>query len=791
MASYEYDDFRVTLTSREDGTYDVRACGPDGIDHAGIFAVPFAADELERAVLQVAQVSTRSSRAAGPSRDVGGAEPPELDAEQLGGALATALLTPEIAAGYDAARQSAAKAGRGLRMTLSLGAAPPLLSLPWELLYRRPRYFANQRQTPLVRQLDCISLSQPPAINSVMRILGVVSGPSDCAPLDGAGERAKVEQAVAEMVALGRVQLDWLETPTPEALRTRLLDDYHVLHYIGHSDFTAEGKGVLYLEDDDGRKAEFEATDLATLLGDQQSLRLVVLNSCEGARTTLTDAYAGVATTLVQLGVPAVVAMQFEISDRAAIVFATELYTSLIGRQFPIDAAVAEARKAIYTDLRPTVEWATPVLFMGDVDVELFHFEVEAAPLPPPAPPSIVVDPAPPPVPPQPPQPLVAPEPPVAKPPRRVGSIVVKVLAGVGVLLVVLLAIGIIVDIADGTAGDPVDDPGTVTTPTTAARAAPTTSSTAGEVVVASVSALAAPLRVTGSIDAPDAVADHPVDLAQDQIVYLRGSGECGINVTYQLLSPSGTALSGAPYVCSDHDRVVAPMSGTYTLQVRSWEGGTGPYDLEVVPVPADDVVEVAMDQPMVGELTVSGEHDVYRFPANAGDVVYLDAAGACGVNVDYVLSSPSGLDLTGAPYVCNDMGRVELPQSGEYTVTVRSWDGGTGPYDVAALSVPPDTVTFVAVGDRLQGELTASGEQHAFLFDAAAGDVVVLEGSGPCGASVDYVLLSPDGVELSGAPYVCNDIGEVELPQTGQYVVLVASFDGGTGPYDIGLRAP
>ena len=66
-------------------------------------------------------------------------------------------------------------------------------------------------------------------------------------------------------------------------------------------------------------------------------LRLVVLNSCEGARTTLTDPYAGVATTLVQLGVPAVVAMQFEISDRAAIVFAEELYTNLIGRRDPIE----------------------------------------------------------------------------------------------------------------------------------------------------------------------------------------------------------------------------------------------------------------------------------------------------------------------------------------------------------------------------------------------------------------------------------------------------------------------
>ena len=126
--------------------------------------------------------------------------------------------------------------------------------------------------------------------------------------------------------------------------------------------------------------------------------------------------------------------------------------------------------------------------------------------------------------------------------------------------------------------------------------------------------ALAVPLHVTGSIDEPGGVADHPVDLAQGQIVYLRGSGECGVDVTYQLLSPSGTALSGAPYVCSDHDRVVAPMAGTYTLQVRSWDGGTGPYDVEVVPVPPDDVVDVAVGDPLVGELTVSGEHDLYRF---------------------------------------------------------------------------------------------------------------------------------------------------------------------------------
>ena len=124
---------------------------------------------------------------------------------------------------------------------------------------------------------------------------------------------------------------------------------------------------------------------LANLLGDQVQLQLVVLNSCQGARTTLTDPFAGVATTLIQSGVPAVVAMQFEISDEPAIVFAEELYTNLIGRQDPIDAAVAEARKAIFVEV-DELEWATPVLFLRDPEIQLFSFAVEAAALPPPAP---------------------------------------------------------------------------------------------------------------------------------------------------------------------------------------------------------------------------------------------------------------------------------------------------------------------------------------------------------------------------------------------------------------------
>ncbi len=78
------------------------------------------------------------------------------------------------------------------------------------------------------------------------------------------------------------------------------------------------------------------------------SLRLVILNSCAGARTAQDDPFSSAAAVLVQqASIPAVVAMQFEITDTAALVFAHSFYTS-IAKGYPVDAVLAEARKSIF-----------------------------------------------------------------------------------------------------------------------------------------------------------------------------------------------------------------------------------------------------------------------------------------------------------------------------------------------------------------------------------------------------------------------------------------------------------
>ena len=67
------------------------------------------------------------------------------------------------------------------------------------------------------------------------------------------------------------------------------------------------------------------------------------------------------------------VAMQFAITDAAATTVARELYGT-VADGYPVDAALAETRKAIYADGN-SVEWACPVLFLSAPDGRIFDWE--------------------------------------------------------------------------------------------------------------------------------------------------------------------------------------------------------------------------------------------------------------------------------------------------------------------------------------------------------------------------------------------------------------------------------
>jgi hypothetical protein len=73
--------------------------------------------------------------------------------------------------------------------------------------------------------------------------------------------------------------------------------------------------------------------------------------------------------------------MQFEVSDEAAIALASGFYKAL-AVNYPVDAAVAEARKAVFA-AGCGVEWGTPVLYLRAPDGRIFDVDVSSRDKPP------------------------------------------------------------------------------------------------------------------------------------------------------------------------------------------------------------------------------------------------------------------------------------------------------------------------------------------------------------------------------------------------------------------------
>jgi hypothetical protein len=361
---HEYWELKVRIERGDGHAFRVVAA-------TGTFQVPISEVELENLVLRISR----------PRQTVRRIDSPEMElVRRFGNELFDSIFRSRVRDVYRDSYAQARAEGKGLRITLALADASDLMNLPWEYLYDDPSFLSISTWTPVVRYLNLPRARRPLPVTTPLRILGMVSAPSDAVVLDVEREKRLLEEALTDLVGSGGVEISWLEKATLRGLQRELRrGPYHVFHFIGHGGYDhAAEDGVLLLEDEEGRGRVVSGSQLGTMLADHTTLRLAVLNACEGARTSVDDPFAGVAASLVQREIPAVIAMQFEITDRAAIVFASEFYAALADG-YPVDSAVAEARKAIFADAND-IEWGTPVLFMRVPDGRIFDVTHRAAP---------------------------------------------------------------------------------------------------------------------------------------------------------------------------------------------------------------------------------------------------------------------------------------------------------------------------------------------------------------------------------------------------------------------------
>jgi hypothetical protein len=375
MTNLNYRNFDLKIWRTDDG-YCAQVQSLDAGESSSDFTLPFSKDKLESLLAKL-----------GPGHQVRNFQTHDLEAAKtLGGGLYKMIFTQNIGNSLSRSMEAASQKGERLRIRLWLSAVPELANLPWEFLYDElaRRFLALQYKTSIVRYLELPEKIPVLAVKPPLRLLVMASRPHGYDPLSVEKEWENLQIALGK-VPKGLIEVERLKTATLSALQTRLSQGTpcHIFHFIGHGGFDARtGKSVLVMEDKNRNASFVDGNRLSTLLYNYNSLRLILLNACEGAVANPNDTFSGMAQSLMQCEIPAVIAMQFEISDNAAVTFASGFYEA-VARGNPVDAAMLDARLAIFAETN-SVEWGTPVLYLRAPDGRIFdtdlrEFEAESA----------------------------------------------------------------------------------------------------------------------------------------------------------------------------------------------------------------------------------------------------------------------------------------------------------------------------------------------------------------------------------------------------------------------------
>ncbi len=362
MPGQSYADFDLLIEKSGEG-YRVRAFGPLVGEEKAEIRLPFPAPEI-------GLWAGLAWRGGEPRADPITAGNPA----EFGAALFRAVFTGKIETAFQTGLERAIARGENIRLRLRLGEVPELSVLPWEYLFDPDKGTFLCHILSIVRYPELAEPVQPLIVAPPLRVLVVHPRPKDVAPLAGEQEWQDLLAALGGLPEAIQTRIELLDPPTLPALREKVRKEpCQILHFIGHGTFGGETPGgALIFEDEQGLGMRVDAQRLSTLLKSTDNrLRLVVLNACHGARHSAADAFTGVAQDLLRKGIPAVVAMQFGITDPAAVLFARSFYR-LLAEYAPVDRAVSEARLAMFA-AQHDGEWGTPVLYMRASDGRLFE----------------------------------------------------------------------------------------------------------------------------------------------------------------------------------------------------------------------------------------------------------------------------------------------------------------------------------------------------------------------------------------------------------------------------------
>jgi formylglycine-generating enzyme required for sulfatase activity len=303
--------------------------------------------------------------------------------ERIGVLLYQMLFPPPIAGHFlELAWRKIVQAPDRYRLALSINFdsryRADVISLPWELLYlpRGKTFLSTDARVSLSRRsLDWMQLTEKRQLSEKLNILLVRLQPQTLESVALYPIKNYLDELSHETNLIYPPSI--LENPSPslieETLATLRPD---IVHLLLHGDFSDRMTQFGFVNDTGLDLRWYSDRSLADIFHSHLP-ELLILQACEGGRLSDIFSFSNGAALLVKNHMPAVIAMQFPITNKAGWIFARRMYKDIIQGD-PIDIAVQNSRRSLAmsskesTEDHTTRDFVAPVLWVRS-ECEFLH----------------------------------------------------------------------------------------------------------------------------------------------------------------------------------------------------------------------------------------------------------------------------------------------------------------------------------------------------------------------------------------------------------------------------------
>lgn len=295
----------------------------------------------------------------------------------------------------------------------------------------------------------------------------------------------------------------------------------------------------------------------------------------------------------------------------------------------------------------------------------------------------------------------------------------------------------------------------------------------------------------------------------QQYVTFSATPNESNLDLALKIFDPFGQVVTTVDNgFVGDTETVtdlIVDEPGLYIVEISDFSTAIGNYELQYTlsktPLFSDGGT-IAFGQSIQSHLPLNNQH-MWTFSGLAEQlvsIVLMPSDEAFDAILD--LYGPDGTRLVALDEGFSGDSEVisgfQLPVTGEYTILVRNFAGGTGAYSLALDEGGESTLNFYDAGDLAYGDVKEeslrANEAQAWFFEGRSNDRIMVKVT-PLDAELDLEIwvLDPEVNRL-----VTEDSFTIGQPETidltlgddGAHLILVRDFFGKAGIYQVQLMA-